>query len=199
MKTTLMIAAAAASLALAGGAQAQVIGGLGGNVGGNIGGNIGGGVSATPGNLGVRDTLGGAREFTRDRVAGARDLARGGRDAPLGLTSGASGSGSIDRNGASVDFSGSLGANVTSSRGETLGRAVGFAQDTGSGARYVLIQGADGAVRGVRTTDLEIRGDGTLDSDLTAYNFRRLPRQSSTETADNSRRSRSQSDVDEVY
>lgn len=195
MKTTLMIAAAAASLALAGGAQAQVLGGLGGNVGGNIS----GGVSATSGGLGARDTLGGTRDFARDRVAGARDLARGGRDGRLALAADAGGSGAVDRNGANVDFSGSLGANVTSSRGETLGRAVGFARDTASGARYVLVQGADGAVRGVRTTELEIRGDGTLNSDLTAYGFRRLPEQRSTETADNSRRSRGDSDVDEVY
>ena len=196
MKTTLMIAAAAASLALAGGAQAQV---LGGGLGGNVGGSVGGSVTGAPGGLGVRDTLRGAGDFARDRVSGARDLARGGRDARVALTADADGSGSVDRNGAQADFSASLGANVTSSRGDTLGRAVGFARDSASGARYVLVQGADGAVRGVRTTDLEVQGDGSLNSDLTAYSFRRLPEQGSTETADNSRRSRSGSDVDELY
>lgn len=191
MKTTLMIAAAALGLMAAGGAQAQVLGG-------GIGGNIGGGVSVTRGNLGARDTLGAARDFARDTVSRTRDAGRLEGGASLEVTT--SGGASLDRNGATVDFSGSYGAEVNSRNGDALGRVVGLARDSAAGARYVLVQGADGAVRGVQTTDLEVAANGELDSDLTTYSFRRLPEQQggSAEVADDSRRSPQTSDHDQI-
>jgi len=204
MKTTLMITAAAFGLMLAGGAQAQV---LGGGLGGNVGGSVGGGLSATRGNLGVRDTLGATRDLARETATSARDAARDARSstADAALTGDSSGALSVDRNGAAADFSGSLGADVTSSGGESLGRVVGMAQDAASGARTVLVQGADGVVRGIQTTDVEITGDGSLSSDLTAYAFRRQPEQAAPAAAaapgsdvqnadDNTRSSGEQSD-----
>lgn len=191
MKTTLMIAAATLGLMAAGGAQAQVLGG-------GLGGNIGGGVSVTRGDLGARDTLGAARDFARDTVSRTRDAGRLDGSASLEVTT--SGGASLDRNGATVDFSGSYGAEVNSRNGDALGRVVGLAQDSAAGARYVLVQGADGAVRGVRTTELEVAANGELDSDLTAYSFRRLPEQQASGSSgltDDGRRSRQPSEVDE--
>lgn len=203
MKTTLIIASAVLGLGFAGGAHAQVLGG----VGGNVGGNVGGGVSVTRGNLGVRDTLGSARDLARDTVSGSREAVReaGRLGGDASLEASASGGVSLDRNGASVDFSSTYGAEVNSRSGETLGRAVGLAQDTAAGTRYVLVQGTDGVVRGVLTTELEVEADGALDSNLTAYAFRRLPQQGSTppgaspEPGDDGRRDPRDSDTDQIY
>lgn len=168
------IMAGAALMAFAVPASAQVVGGLGGRVGG--------GVSASPGNLGVRDTVGGARDLARDTVSDARDIARD-RDVRASADASADASASASRDGASIDFDASVGADVRSRGGDSLGQVVGVARDTAGRTRQVLIRGADGVVRGVEATDVSADASGMLSTQMTAYQFRRQP-----EAADDGRR-----------
>ena len=178
------IMAGAALMAFAVPASAQVVGGLGGRVGG--------GVSASPGNLGVRDTVGGARDLARDTVSEARDIARD-RDARAAVDGSVDASASASRDGAAVDFEASLGADVRSRSGASLGQVVGVARDTAGRTRQVLIRGADGVVRGVEASEVSADGSGALSSDLTAYQFRRQP-----EVSGDGRRDPSTNEADSV-
>lgn len=183
MRITALLAGVAI-VAFAVPASAQVVGGLGGRVGG--------GVSASPGNLGVRDTVGGARDLARGTVSDARDIARD-RDVRASADASADASASASRDGASIDFDARIGAEVRSRGGDSLGEVVGAARDAAGRTRQVLIRGADGVVRGVEATDVSADASGMLTTELTAYQFRRQP-----EMADNGRRSPESSDTDSI-
>lgn len=175
MKKTLMMTGFVSVLALAGAAEAQVLGG-------RIGGNVGGGVSISRGDLGVRDTVGATRDFARDTIGRGRDAARGASRVEGGgdLEVSTSGGAAIDRNGASADFSGAYGATLNARNGADLGRVVGFGRSTVTGATFLLVESADRSIRAVESTEVAFGADGELDSDLTAYAFNRRPEQDAT-------------------
>lgn len=175
MRITALLAGAAL-VAFAAPASAQVVGGLGGNVGG--------GVSVSPGNMGVRDTVGGARDIARDAVSDARDVARD-RDVRASADASADASASASRDGASVDLDARIGAEVHSRGGDPLGHLVGSTRDAAGRAQQVLIRGMDGVVRGVRATEVAAEASGMLTVEMTAYEFRRQP-----EVPDTGRRDR---------
>lgn len=178
------IMAGAALMAFAVPASAQVVGGLGGQVTG--------GATARTGDLGVRDTLGGARDLARDTVSDTRDIARD-RDVRAGADVSTDASASASRDGVAIDFEARVGADVRSSGGDPLGQVVGVARDTAGRTRQVLIRGADGVVRGVEATQVSADASGALTSDLTAYQFRRQP-----EMADDGRRDPTPSNDDSI-
>lgn len=182
------IMAGAALVAFAVPASAQVAGGLGGRVGG--------GVSVSPGNMGVRDTVGSARDFARDTVSDARDMARErAASASVDARADARADASASRGGANagVGLDAYVGAAVHSRGGEVVGRLVGTAQDATSRAQMVLIEGADGVIRGVQASEVSADATGAVTADLTSYEFRRRP-----EMADNNRRDPGVSDEDRI-
>lgn len=183
MRITALLAGAA-FVAIAAPASAQVVGGLGGNVGG--------GVSVSPGNMGVRDTVGGARDLARDTVSDARDATRD-RRVRASVDASADASASASRSGAAIDFNARLGADVRSRGGDPLGQVVGVARDTAGRAQQVLIRGADGVVRGVEASEVSADASGDLYSDMTAYQFRRRP-----ELQDDGRRDPSTTNDDRI-
>lgn len=191
------ILAGAATLALAVPASAQV-------VGGGLGGQVGGGVQVNPGATGLVSTVrdlgreaGGigsdVRGLARDQVEYGRDRSR---DARAGAR--ADGSAEAGRSGVTVDFNVGAGATVTSNRGDSLGQVVSVVRGAQGQAQRVLVRGADGVTRAVDARSLTADASGGLTADLTAYQFRRLP-ESSSETADNARRSPSTSGDAEIY
>lgn len=154
----LIYAAATAALFAAGGAHAQVAGGLTGNVGGSVGVGL---PQVAPVSGVVRSTVGDARAVTRETVRDARDVARDAArtDAGVSVNANTRADARADRDGAAVDAAIRTGVMVHSSDGAMLGTVVDVTRNTVGRATAFTLRTADGAVRSVPAGSVSLDGD----------------------------------------
>ncbi|MBN8553392.1 MAG: hypothetical protein J0L52_10915 [Caulobacterales bacterium] len=184
---SLALMVGAAVVALAAPASAQVLGG--------ISGNVGGGVSVRPGDLGVRDTVGATRDFTRETVRGTRHTVDRDHSASASVGVPADGDAGVSSDGTSVGLDARVGARVRARDGDTLGEVVGFTHATANRAGQVLVRSADGAVRGIEAARVSAEVRGEVMANLTAREFHQRP----AEMPDNTRRDPASGDHDQIY
>jgi hypothetical protein len=157
MKTLVSVTVAAAALLMAGGASAQIAGGLGGQVGGSVGVGI---PQTAPVTDGLRSTARDATRMTRDTVRDARDLAREARpDVDVNANANVRADARANRDGASTDAAIQTGAMVRSSDGASLGSIVDVTRNTAGRATAFVVRSADGATRTVPAGSVSANGN----------------------------------------
>lgn len=164
MKTTVMFVSAAAAMALALPASAQVLGGqLGGGLSGNVGGQIGL-PSTQPLTGAAGQTIRDAAHATRDTVQDARDLAREARETPAGaqVHGGAHASTHADHGQATADLNVNAGAEVRGVDGALLGQVVRTTRDGAGRVQGLVVRSADGALKAVPASGASVQGEAVV-------------------------------------
>jgi hypothetical protein len=171
MKT--LVSMTAAALLLAGGASAQIAGGIGGQVGGSVGVGL---PRTAPLTDSLRSTRQDAARMTRDTARDARETARGARpDASVNAHANARADARANRDGAAVDAAIQTGAMVHSSDGAMLGSVVDVTRNAAGRATAFVVRSADGATRSVPAGSVSLEGDALV-TGWTEGQFNQRPR-----------------------
>lgn len=173
MKTLLSVTVASAALLLAGGASAQVVGGVGGQVGGSVGVGI---PQTGPVTQGVGSIARDGAHMTRDTVRETRETLRDARpDANVSANANARADARANRDGAAVDAAIQTGAMVHSSDGAMLGSVVDVTRNAAGRATSFVVRSADGATRTVPAGSVSANGN-VLVTGWTESQFNQRPR-----------------------
>ncbi|WP_332678291.1 hypothetical protein [Brevundimonas sp.] len=157
MKTLVSVTVATAALLLAGGASAQIVGGVGGQVGGSVGVGIPqtGSITQGVGSI-ARDGV----RTTRDTVSDTRATVREIRpDVGVNANANVRAEARSDRDGAEVDAAIQTGAMVRSSDGAILGSVVNVTRNTAGRATAFVVRSADGASRTIPAGSVSANGN----------------------------------------
>lgn len=157
MKTLVSVTVAAAALLIAGGASAQIVGGVGGQVGGSVGVGI---PQTAPITQGVGSVARDGVRTTRDTVRDTRDTVRNVRpDASVNANANVRADARANRDGAAVDTAIQTGAMVHSSDGAMLGSVVDVTRNSAGRATAFVVRSADGATRSVPAGSVSANGN----------------------------------------
>ncbi len=153
---TLLLTTAAAALAIALPASAQV---LGGGVGAQVGAQVG--VPQTAPITGqVGSTVRGVGDLTRGTVRDARSAASSAANASASVQSDTEVS--ADRNGSEASLNISTGAMVHGSDGNMLGSVVRLTRNSAGRVESFVVRSADGTLRSVPATGASVQGDAVV-------------------------------------
>jgi hypothetical protein len=157
MKTLVSVTVATAALLIAGGASAQIVGGLGGQVGGSVGVGVPSTGSVTQGVGSIaRDGVRTARDTVRDTRETVRDARP---EADVSANANVRADARANRDGAAVDAAIRTGAMVHSSDGAMLGSVVDVTRNTAGRATAFVVRSADGATRNVPAGSVSANGN----------------------------------------
>ncbi|MGZ9113918.1 MAG: hypothetical protein ACXW3K_04780 [Brevundimonas sp.] len=157
MKTLVSATVFTAALLCAGGASAQIAGGLGGQVGGSVGVGVPqtGVITQGVGSI-ARDGV----DTSRSTVRETRDAVRGARtNANVNANANVRADARANRDGAAVDAAIQTGAMVHSSDGAMLGSVVDVTRNTAGRATAFVVRSADGARRTVPAGSVSADGN----------------------------------------
>lgn len=165
MKTTMMFISAAAAMALALPASAQVLGGqLGGGVSGNVGGQAGL-PSTQPLTGAVGQSIRDAGQATRDTVRDTTSLIQNATpdvQADAQLQTGVDASAHDGHAQASSDLSIDAGAEVRATDGAVLGQVVRTTRDAAGRVETLVVRSADGALKAVPASGASVQGEAVV-------------------------------------
>lgn len=157
MKTLVSVTAFSAALLVAGGASAQISGGLGGQVGGSVGAGV---PQTSPITQGVGSIARDGVNTTRETVREARGLARDARpDVDVNANANVRADARANRDGAAVDAAIQTGAMVHSSDGAMLGSVVNVTRNAAGRATSFVVRSADGVTRRVPAGSVSANGN----------------------------------------
>ena len=157
MKTLVSMTVAAAALLIAGGASAQIAGGLGGQGGGSVGVGL---PQTGPITQGVGSTARDAGRMTRETVRDARDTAREVRpDVDVNANANVRADARASRDRAVVDAAIQSGAMVHSSDGAMLGSVINVTRNSAGRATAFAIRTANGTTRRIPAGNVSANGN----------------------------------------
>lgn len=154
----LLLTTAAAVLAIALPASAQV---LGGGVGAQVGAQVGLPRTA-PITDQVGSTVSGVGDLTRGTVRDARAAASSAANASASASVQSDAGVSADRNGADASLNISTGAMVHGSDGNMLGSVVRLTRNSAGRVESFVVRSADGTLRAVPATGASVQGDAVV-------------------------------------
>ncbi|QTC90418.1 hypothetical protein [Brevundimonas goettingensis] len=170
---TLLLTTAAAALAIAVPASAQIVGGSTGQVGAQVG--VGVGLPQTAPITGqVGTTVRGATDMTRSTVRDARSAASSAADASASASVQSDTQVAADRNGADASLNISTGAMVHGSDGNMLGSVVRLTRNSAGRVESFVVRSADGTLRSVPASGASVQGDAVVTA-WSSGEFNRAP------------------------